>query len=303
MNENMKWDVIGDVHGKLPALTALLNRLGYENLSGVWRHPGGRKAMFLGDLVDRGPDVSEVLELVKAMVDAGEARIVLGNHEYGLLAWYTKNADGNFRRKHQQRYLRYMGPSVALFDHFPDKHAVYLEWFQQIPLSLEIGGARFVHAYWDEEAVAALKPGVTLHDIGWSEPVFTGRKKEMAELLTKGPELRLPEGLAVIDHQGNHHGQARINWWKTDTAEDLRALIKPDTPALTGHPVPEEARKYGPPAAHEPPVFFGHFGFHECPGLLGPNFTCVDFTGTHGTSIGAYRWDGEETLREDNLVT
>jgi len=50
-------------------------------------------------------------------------------------------------------------------------------------------------------------------------------------------------------------------------------------------------------------MFFGHFGFGPCPGLLGPNFTCVDFTGEYGKSIGAYRWDGEDALREDKLVS
>lgn len=298
----MKLDIIGDVHGKRTALTDLLTRLGYENLSGVWRHPAGRKAVFVGDLVDRGPYVSEVLALVKAMADAGEAQVLLGNHEYGLLAWYTQNADGSFRRKHHKRYLTYMGPSIALFDHFPEEHAVYLDWFKRLPLALELGGARFVHAYWDEKTVAKITPGASLHDLGWSEPHFSGSKKDMADLLTKGPELHLPEGLLVRDHQGNTHAQARINWWLSETAHDLRALIKPDTPELAGIAVPEKARNYPPPRPTDPPTFFGHFGFHECPGLLGPNFTSVDFTGPHGASIGAYRWDGEGILNEDKLV-
>ncbi len=298
----MKLDVIGDVHGKLTALTSLLARLGYEDLSGVWRHPGGRKAAFIGDLVDRGPDVSEVLDLVKKMVDAGEAWVVLGNHEYGLLGWYTQNPDGEFRRKHHKRYLKYMGPSIALFDHFKEEHDVYLEWFKHMPLALELGGARFVHAYWDNKTLSKIKSGSSLHDLGWSEPTFSSSKKDMADLLTKGPEIKLPDGLTITDRQGNNHTQARMNWWRVDDAKDLRELIKPDTEALAGHPIPDRARKYGPPAQGEAPLFFGHFGFHDCPGLLGTNFTCVDFTGEHGKSVGAYRWDGEEILNEGKLV-
>jgi hypothetical protein len=299
----MKLDVIGDVHGKKKALETLLTRLGYAPLSGVWRHPGGRKAVFVGDLVDRGPDVSDVLALVKAMVDAGEAWMVLGNHELGLLGWYTQSANGEYRRKHQKKYLKYMGPSIALFDHFKEEHAVYLEWFTHTPLTLELGGARFVHAYWDHKTVAKIKPGASLHDLGWSEPSFTHANKERADLLTKGPELNVPEGVVVTDRQGNVHDKARMNWWRIDSARDMRELIKPDTAALAGHPIPDKARAYGPPQPGEAPLFFGHFGFNECPGLIGPNYTCVDFTGEHGTSVGAYRWDGEDVLSEDKLVT
>jgi protein phosphatase len=83
------FDVIGDVHGCFAELSALLDRLGYEEtpLDGrtVRRHPGGRRAIFLGDLVDRGPAIVETLRLVMEMVSAGSALCVPGNHEMKLL--------------------------------------------------------------------------------------------------------------------------------------------------------------------------------------------------------------------------
>jgi protein phosphatase len=79
------FDIIGDVHGCLAELTELLARLGYAADSSAWRHPDGRRAIFLGDLVDRGPDSPGVLRLVMDMVAAGTALCVQGNHDNKLL--------------------------------------------------------------------------------------------------------------------------------------------------------------------------------------------------------------------------
>lgn len=75
------FDVIGDVHGCLPELRELLGRLGYTLDGNTVTPPAGRTAVFLGDLVDRGPDSAGVLELVMGMVRAGTALCVPGNHE------------------------------------------------------------------------------------------------------------------------------------------------------------------------------------------------------------------------------
>ncbi len=85
------FDVIGDVHGCRAELEQLLDQLGYAierdsagRPAGA-RHPAGRRAVFLGDLVDRGPDTPGVLRLVMGMVEAGTALCVPGNHEVKLL--------------------------------------------------------------------------------------------------------------------------------------------------------------------------------------------------------------------------
>jgi protein phosphatase len=91
-HETGPFDVIGDVHGCLPELETLLGgELGYvleRDAAGRpagARHPDGRRAIFLGDLVDRGPDTPGVLRLVMGMVAAGTALCVMGNHEAKLL--------------------------------------------------------------------------------------------------------------------------------------------------------------------------------------------------------------------------
>ena len=89
-HESGPFDVIGDVHGCLAELEALLGTLGYAIERDAAGRPIGaqhpdRRAIFLGDLVDRGPDTPGVLRLVMGMVAAGTALAVLGNHEAKLL--------------------------------------------------------------------------------------------------------------------------------------------------------------------------------------------------------------------------
>jgi protein phosphatase len=83
--ETGPFDIIGDVHGCRLELTELLTRLGYRVEGDFAEHPAGRRAVFVGDLVDRGPDTPGVLRLVMNMVAAGTALCVAGNHENKLV--------------------------------------------------------------------------------------------------------------------------------------------------------------------------------------------------------------------------
>jgi protein phosphatase len=93
-HEHGPFDIIGDVHGCFHELRSLLERLGYEvtradkspdSYGYQVRHPEGRKAVFLGDLVDRGPQIPEVLRLVMSMTAQGAALCVPGNHDIKLM--------------------------------------------------------------------------------------------------------------------------------------------------------------------------------------------------------------------------
>lgn len=75
------FDIIGDVHGCFDELVELLAKLGYEQENGLWHHHAGRKMVFVGDLVDRGPKVPEVVRLVMDSVGSGNALCVPGNHD------------------------------------------------------------------------------------------------------------------------------------------------------------------------------------------------------------------------------
>ncbi len=84
-DEHGPFDIIGDVHGCFDELERLLAELGYEQTDGLYAHPEGRKAVFVGDLVDRGPRIVDSVRLVKAMVDAGSALCIPGNHDMKLV--------------------------------------------------------------------------------------------------------------------------------------------------------------------------------------------------------------------------
>jgi protein phosphatase len=79
------FDLVGDVHGCASELRTLLTTLGYDVRDDGAHHPEGRTAVFVGDLVDRGPDTPGVLRLVMGMVAAGDALCVSGNHEAKLV--------------------------------------------------------------------------------------------------------------------------------------------------------------------------------------------------------------------------
>ncbi|MBV9306733.1 MAG: AAA family ATPase, partial [Acidobacteriaceae bacterium] len=87
--EHGPFDIIGDVHGCFDELAALLQNLGYNVTkdSGTFKvhPPEGRKLIFLGDLVDRGPKITAVLQLVVAAVKDGTALCVPGNHDMKLV--------------------------------------------------------------------------------------------------------------------------------------------------------------------------------------------------------------------------
>ena len=120
-------DIVGNIHGHADQLLRLLVKLGYErrSTSGSFAHPNGRVVAFVGDLINRGPASSAVIDIVRGMSDSGSALVVLGNHEFNLLAsTFSSN------KKVQKKYR----------DH--------LDWFRTLPFSLEVGGIRVVHAVW-----------------------------------------------------------------------------------------------------------------------------------------------------------
>lgn len=97
------FDIIGDIHGCSAELESLLGKLGYAD--GV--HPEGRTAVFVGDLVDRGPDSPGVLRRVMAMVESGNALCVPGNHE---------NKFGRYLKGRKVQHTHGLAETIAQMD-------------------------------------------------------------------------------------------------------------------------------------------------------------------------------------------
>ncbi len=86
------YDLIGDIHGYADELVQLLEALGYDKLQGVYRHPE-RTAIFLGDFIDRGPKIRQVLEIAQPMIEEGKALGVMGSQELNALAYHTEDPE------------------------------------------------------------------------------------------------------------------------------------------------------------------------------------------------------------------
>jgi protein phosphatase len=91
--ERGPFDIIGDIHGCFAELAALLGKLGYRDDNGRYSHPEVRKVIFLGDLVNRGPQNVEVLKLVARMVQDGSALYVRGNHCQSVYSYLRRPGD------------------------------------------------------------------------------------------------------------------------------------------------------------------------------------------------------------------
>jgi hypothetical protein len=143
-------DVVGDVHGELDALRALLRHLGYDADGG---HPDGRRLVFVGDLCDRGPDSPGVIALVQSLIAAGRAAAVLGNHEINLLRGDRKDGNDWFWNEYNARDAKYE-PRAHLP---PEQRDGVIAFLRSLPFALERDDLRVVHAAWDLAAVAQLR--------------------------------------------------------------------------------------------------------------------------------------------------
>lgn len=312
------YDVIGDVHGCADELEALLAQMGYAVRDGAYRHPD-RTAIFVGDLIDRGPAQLRVLQIVKAMVDGGSARMVLGNHEFNALAYATEwpAGSGKYLRPHDDPDNPVGAKNEKQHAEFLEQvtgeaRADYLAWFRTQPLWLDLGGIRVVHACWHEASMAALGDD----RISTDEQLVRASTKgdpmyEAVETLLKGPEISLVEHRQppYLDKDGHSRGAARLRWWNetATTLADLAEMSSTFTtadhrpyPALPEVEVVQDFVYEG-----KVPVFYGHYWRQGSPRHLhdwNDYAACVDFSAVKGGALTAYRWTGETRIDPAHYV-
>ncbi len=301
------YDIIGDIHGHADELVALLTKLDYEETNGCFRHVK-RTAVFCGDFIDRGPQIPEVVRIVKAMVQGDAALAVMGNHEFNSLAYHTEDPEtpGVYLRPHHSKNRHQHARTVEQFSDSELQQA--LEWFATLPPALDLGAVRVVHACWDPEGIATITQA--LKSEGAFTPRFMSRATDKrdplfkaVERVMKGPELPLPEGVTVTDKEGNVRRRIRIRWFESPDGKTLDQYSLPAKPNLSPDAVPATAPAV-PYPDDAPPVFVGHYWLPEdVPKPLKPNVACLDYSVAKHGLLCAYRFDGESSLSADRFDT
>lgn len=258
------YDLIGDVHGHADELQRLLEQLGYDRRRGPYAHPT-RKAVFVGDLIDRGPAIAQTLQIVRAMVEHGSALAVLGNHEFNAIAYHTRDP------RHPDRFLR-AHTDKNVHQHLETLRQLSaaelyesIEWFRTLPLWIDADGLRVVHACWDPASMEPLaqdlerRGGLTRNFIEAASrhgsPLYT-----TVETVLKGKELTFPDGLAFADKDGHLRHHLRIKWYASPIGQTFRSYAFPSHEQYPDTPLPEAVTAAVEPYPPEaPPVFFGHY--------------------------------------------
>lgn len=308
------YDIIGDVHGHADELHALLKHMGYHLDHGIFRHPS-RQAIFVGDLIDRGSQNKMVIDTAKAMVEAGNAQCIMGNHEFNALAFHSENAKFDWLRPRSNKNLtqhiaflyEYLNPNL---ENREEELEDALAFFKSLPLYLDLGELRVIHACWQPEYLRSFRPflntdnsltGAALHD-GHTPgtPMF-----EWVDVLLKGHEAELPEGYSYRDNYGVVRFKTRTQWWLNAPKDFQEWALAPSIikSQLPKNPVPAKDIIGYPEEA--PPLFIGHYWEKGAPTLKARNIACVDYSMGKGPAEGgklvAYRWSGESELSDSHF--
>ncbi|MFT5781700.1 MAG: diadenosine tetraphosphatase ApaH/serine/threonine PP2A family protein phosphatase [Pseudomonas sp.] len=299
------YDLIGDVHGCAHSLERLLDALGYRLHAGMWRHPC-RMALFLGDIIDRGPRIREALHLVHSMVDAGQAACLMGNHEFNALGWETPvqgSGGQRYVREHTALHARQLQQTHEQFAAYGDEWREFTEWFQQLPLFIDAQRFRLVHACWDAPMIAQLK---LEYPQGCIDQTFMQAAAEPGSFahqvfnrLLRGTDMRLPDGLTLTGDDGYTRAHFRTKFWADAPQTYGDVVFQPD--ALPEHVAQtllsaEQKSRLLQYPLDQPLLFVGHYWRRGVPAPIQSNLACLDYSAVLRGKLVAYRLDQERQL-------
>jgi hypothetical protein len=294
------YDFIGDIHGHADKLEALLEKLGYKVHGGVFQHPT-RKAFFLGDFIDRGPKIREVLNIVIPMIESGAALSVMGNHEFNYLGFYTPNKSNSaYLRPRNDKNIKEC--SGTIYQLSGDENKRLLNWIWTIPLFYETEAFRAVHACWDQDHIKILsdKSSNNKLNVDLLHECFDKKTKayESLEIILKGPEVSLPPELHFKDSYEKLRTEGRVCWW------DMNRKVVVPPKDIDPEVYQREMSKFTiTPPLIDRPTFFGHYWESGTPQITNPKAACLDYSvAKKGGNLCCYRFDGEKELSSDKLV-
>lgn len=273
---------LGDVHGRLDKVNALAEAQGEPSVDDQW--------IFVGDLIDNkdsdNVDHLGLLTKVRDWVSQGKAQVVLGNHEFNAIGWLLNDENGNPYRKHTDKRREQHALFLQQVGENSPEHQQWIEWFQTLPLFLELGAIRAIHACWHQESIEGLRPYLnednSLKTEHWANAF--NREHELyrlIETLLKGPETSLPEGHSFKDINGVERTKIRVAWWKSDDQvehyRDLAVVADDQRDNIPDCPIEPQALTFN--QTPELPVVVGHYTLEptEFPDVLSSRVVCVDF--------------------------
>lgn len=240
------------------------------------------------------------------MVDAGDALAVMGNDEYNTIAFHTARPEkqDEWFREHSEKNLK---QHRATLDQLSSRElADAIDWFQTLPVALELDEIRVVHAAWREQQISVIK--AALDSLGsfnaafLAEPVRLGSQLNLAiEDVLKGPELQLPGGLSIVDKAGHRRDTVRVKWYERPAGRTYRGYHFGSDDVPDVEIAAADMAAFGGYATDALPVFLGHYWLTVVPRPLAANVACVDYSVAEGGKLVAYRWDGESVLSTDKF--
>jgi hypothetical protein len=299
-------DFIGDIHGHADKLEELLLKLGYTKKSGTYSHPD-RKALFVGDYIDRGPKIRETLQIVKAMVESENAIALMGNHEYNALCFHFHENQGGHLRKHLIKNIIQHYETLKQFQNRQHEYEEYLEWFKTLPLYYETDQFKAVHACWDKNNIAFLRK--TLVNDRLTDDLIYQSVKKGTELYfaldqtLKGKEINLPDGLSFNDVTGTERNEIRIKWWENPSLMSYKSISVEPIDYLPEKQIElSKLRSLEYYRDNDKKVFFGHYWLKGDPSFYKDNICCLDYSVAKGGKLVAYRLSEESILDKSNFM-
>lgn len=291
------YSIIPDIHADLNRLKTSIAALGNE-----------ATFAFLGDFIDAGGKVKSaddrgVLQMVRPMIDRGEAISVMGNHELNAILYHRTDAQGRPLRAHTDKNEKQHRSFLTQLGTFTTEAQEWTAWFlHALPLWHDLGKLRLAHACWSDSAMAIVRdrrPEGFLHVDDLEEIAAESTPFGQAvKAIVSGPEARLPAPHSFKDFGGHVRSEVRIAWWRNN-ANTWRnaALSVPDANELPDAMLPPDVQAEVYENNH-PPVFVGHYKMSGNPILEAENALCLDYP----DQPCAYQWCGEKSLKSENLI-
>lgn len=292
----IEYDIVGDVHDRADLLHDLLRLFGYDRKLGIWQHAEQRKAIFVGDMIHGGGQTQQTIDTIRGMVDSGNAFAILGNHEINVLHHYRRDPqDKPLRELSPRQWLSHEDTYVNFVLRHPEKWNQILDWFETLPLWLDFGVLRVVHACWHEASMRKLRANRMTQELLCLTAHESSQRSALANI-TKGPTI---PSLSEEDERPQ-----RLAWW-LPAKQGIRFLnVSLEHLAdLVGDSILSQEELSYTYESDEPLLFVGHYNHLQHPqaAILAHNIVCVDHgVKTLGT-LCAYRWRIGQQVSPDHF--